>query len=178
MKEDSTAIVLVPVNVIESLIAPVTDAFGLPCRVSERIEIHAAAYDHRRSQCRGAAMMRALAQLALPDGEHALGLIDADCCAAGLNFIFGQAQRSGRRAFIALPRLRPSFYGVAEDEGLFHQPVLKEAVHELGHTYGLAHCRKPDCVMHFSHSLHDTDVKGAEFCPRCEMQLEERRNGR
>jgi archaemetzincin len=44
-------------------------------------------------------------------------------------------------------------------------------VHELGHTYGLRHCRDPRCVMHFSNSLHDTDVKGAGFCPRCRAQM-------
>jgi len=48
-----------------------------------------------------------------------LGVIDADCYAPGLNFILGQASIHDRDAFIALPRLRPSFYGLQEDESLF-----------------------------------------------------------
>jgi len=46
----------------------------------------------------------------------------------------------------------------------------KEAVHELGHTYGLKHCPNPACVMHFSNSLHDTDLKGWKFCPNCQRK--------
>jgi len=116
-------------------------------------------------------MLAALARLDIPNDERVLGVIDADCYAPGLNFIFGQARLHERDCFIALPRLRQSFYGLPDDENLFRQRVLKEAVHELGHTYGLGHCPNPHCVMHFSNSLHDTDVKDAEFCPRCQMQM-------
>ena len=66
-----------------------------------------------------------------------------------------------------------AIYGLPEDEPLFHQRVLKEAAHELGHTYGLGHCPDNKCVMHFSNSLRDTDIKGTEFCPRCQVQLKE-----
>jgi len=46
-----------------------------------------------------------------------------------------------------------------------------EAVHELGHTYGLGHCGNPRYVMFFSNSLMDTDRKGSEFCPSCKSKL-------
>jgi len=36
------------------------------------------------------------------------------------------------------------------------QRVIKEAVHELGHAFGLTHCENSKCVMHFSNSLQDT----------------------
>jgi archaemetzincin len=40
-------------------------------------------------------------------------------------------------------------------------------VHELGHVFGLEHCPDPECVMHFSNSLLDTDRKSTSFCSQC-----------
>lgn len=87
-----------------------------------------------------------------------------------LNFVFGLADRATARAIIALPRLRQSFYGLPDDIALFRERAIKEAVHELGHTFGLGHCRDRRCVMAFSNSLADTDRKGQEFCERCQAR--------
>ena len=168
----------VPTALLSGLTKPLSAIFGLPCRAAAPIPIPQAAYDRRRRQYLGSRILAALARLDAPHAERVLGVIDADCYAPGLNFIFGQAGIHGRDCFIALPRLRQSFYGLPEDEPLFQQRVLKEAVHELGHTYGLGHCPDPKCVMHFSNSLHDTDVKGTEFCPRCRIRLKEQTSER
>ncbi len=101
--------------------------------------------------------------------ERILGIVDHDLYVPWLNFVFGEA--SGRVAVISPTRLRQGFYGLPEDRNLFQKRVLTEAVHELGHTYGLNHCSNPHCVMFFSNSLMDTDRKGSEFCPRCKALL-------
>jgi len=44
---------------------------------------------------------------------------------------------------------------------------VKEAVHEVGHTLGLAHCTNSSCVMFFSNSILDTDRKKSAFCEKC-----------
>ncbi len=49
--------------------------------------------------------------------------------------------------------------------------MVKEAVHDLGHTCGLGHCRNPRCVMFFSNTLGDTDVKGPGFCAACREKV-------
>ena len=85
--------------------------------------------------------------------------------------IFGQATLNGREAFVALPRLRPSFYGRPEDAALYRERALKECIHELGHTWGLGHCADPRCVMRFSNALRDTDAKGFAFCSQCQGRL-------
>lgn len=160
----------IPDDLLSGLVKPLAEMFGLPCGIAPPVPIPRGAYDHDRRQYVGYSILAALATLETPPKvERVVGVIDEDCYAPGLNFIFGQA--AGRYAFIALPRLRQSFYRLPEDESLFRKRVLKEAVHELGHTYGLGHCPDRTCVMHFSNTLRDTDVKGASFCRRCQGRL-------
>ena len=88
-----------------------------------------------------------------------LALCDFDAYSSNLNFVFGEAHLDGRICAIYLPRIRQEFYGVKPDKSLFYQRIVKEAVHELGHAFGLNHCESIKCVMHFSNSLSDTDIK-------------------
>ena len=98
-------------------------------------------------------------------GDRVLGVTEVDLYSKGrnnrnLNFVFGQAQILGKAAVISLYQLRG-------EREVYHQRALKEAVHELGHTMGLRHCADKTCVMHFSDSLADTDLKEAAFCETC-----------
>jgi archaemetzincin len=62
-------------------------------------------------------------------------------------------------------------YGLKPDEFLFQQRIIKEAVYELGHAFGLRRCKNKMCVMRFSNSLADTDIKEEIFCKRCKTLL-------
>ncbi|HHM23906.1 MAG TPA: hypothetical protein ENJ23_02600 [Bacteroidetes bacterium] len=103
--------------------------------------------------------------------DYLLAVADVDLFVPGLNFVFGLADIRHRAAIISLVRLRQEFYGLKPDRNLFRQRTLKEAVHELGHLFGLPHCPNPLCVMHFSNSLSDTDRKSAHFCAQCQKRI-------
>jgi archaemetzincin len=96
-----------------------------------------------------------------------LALCDFDAYSDRLNFVLGEAYVDGSISAIYLPRLRQEFYGLKSDESLYYQRIVKEAVHELGHAFGLNHCKNIKCVMHFSNSLSDTDIKTSHFCNGC-----------
>ncbi len=96
--------------------------------------------------------------------SRVLGVCKSDLYATGFNFIFGEAEYPGTSAIISLRRLG----GSLEEE---RERALKESIHELGHTFGLRHCRKPACIMSFSKTLEDTDMKGLGFCEKCFMKL-------
>ncbi|MBN2150636.1 MAG: archaemetzincin family Zn-dependent metalloprotease [Candidatus Lokiarchaeota archaeon] len=103
-----------------------------------------------------------------------LGVIDEDLYSdshPSLNFIFGEARVGGDSCVISTTRLDPRFYGLPHNERLFHARALKEAVHELGHVLGLAHCADAQCIMHFSNCIEDTDIKRAQPCDACAEKL-------
>ncbi|MFW9987439.1 MAG: archaemetzincin family Zn-dependent metalloprotease [Candidatus Odinarchaeota archaeon] len=106
-----------------------------------------------------------------------LGVIDEDIYTKTLNFVFGLAINPKIRdteipiaALISVARLRESFYRRAENNVVFKQRLLKEAIHELGHTLGLKHCNN-FCIMRFSNTLIDTNNKPSKFCESCQKKL-------
>ncbi len=167
-------ITLVPIggvnkSSLETLGKSLTEAFGQRTWVGDGIELPWESWDQRRGQYLATML---LAELPAPGlGSRVLGVVDVDIFAPGLNFVFGEADITGKRALISLQRLRQEFYGLPKNENLFRERALKEAVHELGHTYGLKHCPNPACVMHFSNSLRDTDFKGWDFCSICQRKV-------
>ncbi len=136
------------------------------------------AYDPIRRQYRSSRMLSMISDYRPPvDDERVLGVTGVDLYAPGLNFVFGEALSFRGPAIISTYRLRPEYYGMPTDEGLFLERVLKEAVHELGHALGLGHCKNHRCVMFFSNSILDTDRKGMQLCGLCHAKVLENLKG-
>jgi archaemetzincin len=144
---------------------------GVHAELLPATDLPPGAYNRSRGQYRAEALLGLAAHA--PGAQRVLGVTDADLYSEGLNFVFGIAESPGRAAVISTARLR-----AADNEALFRARVLKEAMHELGHTLGLGHCDDHRCAMYFSNTLADTDRKGSRLCPDCRARLSARSRGR
>ncbi|WP_437855919.1 archaemetzincin family Zn-dependent metalloprotease [Sorangium sp. So ce363] len=127
-------------------------------------------WNTRRRQHLSTAILDELAPARRPEWERLLGVCDVDLYVPDLNFVFGQADAARQVAVFSLRRLHPAGAGT-EAQQLFERRAATEAIHELGHTYGLGHCDDPRCVMWFSNTLAESDRKGTGFCSRHAVAL-------
>jgi len=167
-------IVIIPIGnpeeaVLEGLEQSLPALFGQRVKINDRISPPSELWNQDRAQYLAPSLLDLVPHPS--PGNRALGVVEADIYVPGLNFVFGLADVAGKRALISLRRLGQGFYGLPADDALLLDRAVKEAVHELGHTYGLTHCPDRTCVMHFSNSLRDTDLKGSDFCPTCRGKL-------
>jgi archaemetzincin len=137
--------------------------------VEEKLPLSETAFDEKRKQHRSHAILGEVQGYAVKKTSvnRVLGVVDTDIFVLELKFVFGEAACPGKAALISLWRLRPEFYGDSSNMELFLERAVKEAAHEVGHTLGLRHCPRPSCVMHFSNSISDTDIKQSLFCDEC-----------
>ena len=157
--------------VLSYLKAKLDEKFLLRCQIGGEAELPGQAYDSHRNQYISTFFLDEIRSLLPREALRGLAVVEVDLFVAGLNFVFGEAELTGNCAVVSLCRLHPGFYGLKADENLFHERTLKEAVHELGHTFSLPHCKNPYCVMHFSNSIIDTDTKSEDFCLNCSDEL-------
>src|SRR5262249_12154156 len=155
---------------IEELAPILRETFAAEIVAAPPLGLPASAWNASRRQYLSTQLLDALASTKRPDWERLLGIADVDLYVPDLNFVFGEADRRRGAAVFSLARLR-----AGADEALFRRRAATEAVHELGHTYGLAHCDKPSCVMWFSNTLSESDRKGTRFCPAHARELAEGR---
>ena len=144
-------------EITEELKDRVGGIFHCPVEVKAGFSDLAQAYNPERKQYLSSKLLASLEKS--ERDERVVGIADVDLYVPRLNFVFGEADIVSGTAIISLCRLRPEYYGLAPDESLFLERAAKEIVHELGHTFGLGHCPNNKCVMHFSNSLADTDLK-------------------
>lgn len=159
-------------KVLLTLASSLEKIFNRQVKILKSMGIPPEAYNSRRGQYLSTSFLKVLLKINKKrDFEAILGITDVDLYVPQLNFVFGEADPWNRVAVISLVRLRQEHYGLPANEKLLLERGLKEAVHELGHVYGLGHCPDPRCVMHFSNSLADTDRKNHMFCPNCRRKL-------
>ncbi len=154
-------------GMLKDLCPAVEEILCVPCRVLSVGLDPAFAFHGERQQYHSSEILRRMQRFLTSDSWRVLGVASVDLYIPILTFVFGEAQMDGLCAVLSAHRLRQEFYGLPPDPKLFQRRLLKEAVHELGHTLTLAHCDDYRCVMASSHAVEWIDLKGSALCATC-----------
>ncbi len=158
----------VELGLLDRLAAGLARVFHVSCHVRpDRLEASWALEAGRRQYHSTAILRRMLPLVPEDGGVRLLGVTAADLYVPVLTFVFGEAQLAGPCALVSLHRLREEFYGLPPDPHLLLRRAIIEAVHELGHTFGLRHCPDWRCAMASTHAVERLDLKEPAYCRDC-----------
>ena len=160
-------------DLLEHLSSVVFEAFKIPVSFLEESFSLEEGYDPVRNQYNSTWILSKLLEKAPDEDCKILGVTTVDLFVPVLTFVFGEAQLQGKAAVVSSYRLRDELYGLPKNPERLRKRLEKEAVHELAHTFGLVHCRRPECVMHSYTYAEEIDLKSKDFCSTCSVLLDQ-----
>lgn len=134
-------------SLLEDLRRALPRCFGLGCGILP-IELDPIpGYHIERQQYHSSELLQRMQASAGPEHWRLVGITAVDLYIPILKYVFGEAQMGGQCAIVSFHRLRQEFYGLERHDALLGQRLLKESVHELGHTFHLRHCQEYRCGL-------------------------------
>lgn len=158
-------------SLLETLRHSISQSLNVICEILPFHLDPTPTYHPERQQFHSSEILQRMQPLLQPQHWRFLAIADVDLYIPILKYVFGEAQVGGPCALVSAFRLRQEFYGLQADESLLHQRLLKESIHELGHTLNLHHCQDYRCVMASSHSVEWIDLRETAFCESCRHLL-------
>jgi archaemetzincin len=157
----------VPAELLAELRTGLSREFLVRCDILPGEAEPGFAFNVTRQQYQSTEILAHIVKRQPPPWMRVLGVTLVDLYIPILTFVFGEAQLQGNCALVSAHRLRQEFYGLPGDVALVHERLLKEAIHELGHTFAVSHCDDYQCVMSPSHGVEWIDLKSSSFCSGC-----------
>jgi len=146
--------------------------FGFPALIIPVIENVDFALDSGRNQYHSTSILQQLERSAPSFAIKVIAVTKVDLFIPILTHVYGEAQLGGKACVVSTCRLRDNITAPDPDI-IFIQRIVKEAVHELGHTFNLRHCRERVCIMHYCRTELDVDLKSDQLCRYCRILLDD-----
>ncbi|MCF8091460.1 MAG: archaemetzincin family Zn-dependent metalloprotease [Desulfotignum sp.] len=147
----------------------VAKVFNTEVRITPLLPDIAFAYDVDRHQYWSTRVLDELEKTAPDHCLKVVAITKNDLFIPILTHVYGEAQLGGKAAVVSIFRLNTGL-DAAGTAG-FTDRIVKEAIHELGHTFDLRHCDDPLCIMHYCRKIADVDRKLNRFCRYCSIFL-------
>ncbi|MBU2646473.1 archaemetzincin family Zn-dependent metalloprotease [bacterium] len=146
--------------------------FGVHTQTKKTLADVEFALDSERNQYHSTRILEALQAYAPEQAGKIVALVQVDLFIPILTHVYGEAQLDGRACMVSSHRLKEDLKTLDLEEELTRR-VIKEVYHELGHTFGLLHCKDASCIMHYCRSIRDVDRKSESFCRYCKVLLQD-----
>jgi archaemetzincin len=168
---------LLPVGKVErsllhELSAAIPESLHVVCEILPYQLDPTPSYHPERQQYHSSEILQRMQPLVRPQDWKFPAIADVDLYIPILKYVFGEAQMGGPCAVVSVHRLRQEFYGLDRDDAVLRRRLIKESIHEIGHTLGLRHCQDYSCVMASSHSVEWIDLRDSTLCDSCRPHVE------
>lgn len=182
-------------SILRFLVKNLSSIFKTDVKISRHIIIPTSLFNEEKKQYDGRKLLKFLTDNMTLREVRAINLavFDRDLFTGNLDYVFGLASPFPKICIISLLRLHPHFDekyfagGLKKrksgrfplivrrlsspEEKLYYERIIREAVHGIGHTIGLTHCRDRSCIMHSSDTVGHIDAKQTGFCQTCQVLL-------
>ena len=157
-------------ELLEHLGKEIGKLFGYQTDIRPLIEEKDLWLDPVRKQYHSTPILETLAVISPPEAVKVLAITKVDLFIPILTHVYGEAQLGGKACILSTYRFNEEPFVAGRTE-TFYCRLLKEAVHELGHTFNLRHCKDSACAMHYCRSVKEVDRKSNQFCRYCTVLL-------
>jgi archaemetzincin len=159
-------------ELIEAIAGEIKQVFGFTTEIGAVLQDLSFALDQNRHQYNSTLVLEQLAANTLPHSLKVLAITQVDLFIPILTHVYGEAQLGGAACIVSTFRLNEGPSGMSIQKK-FIERIVKEAVHELGHTFNLRHCPEHSCIMHYCRNEEDVDRKSDQLCRYCKIMLED-----
>ncbi|MFC1885598.1 archaemetzincin family Zn-dependent metalloprotease [Thermodesulfobacteriota bacterium] len=130
------------------------------------------ALDPNRGQYHSTLILEKLAEMAPEGAVKVIALTRVDLFIPILTHVYGEAQLGGKACIVSTFRLKENLSPLTAQQTYIGR-VVKEVIHELGHTFNLRHCPDSQCIMHYCRSIKDVDQKSDQLCRYCRVLIDD-----
>ena len=159
-------------ELIEAITGEIQRVFGFSTAIDCVLQDLSFALDQNRHQHHSTMILEQLAANTPPRAIRVVAIAQVDLFIPILTHVYGEAQLGGTACIVSTFRLNEGRSGMNISRKYIDR-IVKETIHELGHTFNLRHCPEDTCIMHYCRNEEDVDRKSDQLCRYCKVMLED-----